>query len=238
MHISLGKCGCGIIKQVFSEQECLSFIEDLELAMSAMPDESIKTGSGAYLGARNLLTWWDGCLGIARHATINTFVIHNLGSSAGLVRALYFDKPLGHVWSLPMHRDMTIAVADHCYPPAPFSKPTTKSGIPHVEATWQVLSGMLTLRLHLDPMTKENGPMVVIPQSHRDDLEENSTHARIVDCDAGDLFVMRPLLLHGSRAADGDTQLHRRVIHLEFAPSPGLPEQYEWYQFLPVDNSQ
>ena len=61
MHISLEKCGCGIIKQVFSEQECLSFVEDLELAMSAMPDESIKTGSGAYLGARNLLTWWDGC---------------------------------------------------------------------------------------------------------------------------------------------------------------------------------
>ena len=105
MHISLEKCGCGIIKQVFSEQECLSFIEDLELAMSAMPDESIKTGSGAYLGARNLLTWWDGCLGIARHATINTFVIHILGSSAGLVRALYFDKPPGHGWSLPMHRE-------------------------------------------------------------------------------------------------------------------------------------
>ena len=47
MHKSLEKCGCGIIKQVFSEQQCLSFIEDLELAMSAMPDGSIKTGSGA-----------------------------------------------------------------------------------------------------------------------------------------------------------------------------------------------
>ena len=64
--MDLGKCGCGIIKQVFSEQECLTVIEDLELNMSAMPDGSIKNGRDAYLGGRNLLTWWDGCLGIAR----------------------------------------------------------------------------------------------------------------------------------------------------------------------------
>ena len=205
--------------------------------MSAMPDGSIKNGRDAYLGGRNLLTWWDGCLGIARHAKINTFVIQVLGTHAGLVRVLYFGKPPGHVWSFSMHRDMTIAVADHCYPQAPFSKPTMKAGTPHVEATWQVLSDRLTLRLYLDPMIKENDPMVVIPQSHRDDWDKNSTHAKMVGCDVGDLFVMRPLLLRVSRAADGDTQLHQRVTHLEFAPRRELPRHYEWYQFLPVGDS-
>jgi len=236
--MDLEECGYEIIEQVFSEQECFAFIKDLELAMSAMPDGFIKTGRGAYLGGRNLLTWWEGCLEIARHATISSFVMEVLGANAGLVRALYFDKPPGHGWSLPMHRDMTIAVAEHCCPQAPFSKPTTKAGTPHVEATSQLLSGMLTLRLHLDPMISQNGPMVVIPRSHRDDLDENPNHEKVISCNVGDLFVMRPLLLHGSRAADGDTQMHRRVIHFEFAPSHELPGQYEWYQFLPVGDSQ
>ena len=113
-----------------------------------------------------------------------------------------------------------------------------KAGTPLMWRLYEVLSGMLTLRLHLDPMIKENDPMVVIPQSHRDDWDENSTLAKMVGCDVGDLFVMRPLLLRGSRAADGDTQLHQRVTYLEFAPRHELPRHYEWHQFLPVGDSQ
>ena len=39
----------------------------------------------------------------------------------------------------------------------------------------------------------------------------------VVSCDvkAGDVVVMRPLILHGSQKADEPS--HRRVIHLEYA---------------------
>jgi ectoine hydroxylase-related dioxygenase (phytanoyl-CoA dioxygenase family) len=230
--------GYGIIKQAFSERECLAVIDDLELAISVMSIGSIKNGSGACLGARNLLSWWDGCLAIVRHATIRTVVAQILGENAGLVRAIYFDKPPGRGWSLPMHRDLTIAVAEHCVPAAPFSKPTTKAGTPHVEATRQLLRGMVTLRLHLDPMLQENGPLMVVPHSHRSDVKMASSHETVVMCNAGDLLVMRPLLLHGSRASDRGTRLHRRVIHLEFAPSDELPRHYQWHQFLPIHASE
>ena len=236
--MDLEKDGYGILEQALSESECRAVIDDLEIALSDMPNGSIKTSRGAFLGGRNLLTWWGGCSAIAMHTTVKTFATRLLGKNAGLVRALYFDKPPGSGWSLPMHRDTAIAVAGHCVPIAPFSKPTMKAGTPHVEATSQVLSGMLTLRLHLDPMLQDNGPLVVVPRSHRGDFKKTSALQKTIHCNIGDLFVMRPLLLHGSLAASGDTRLHRRVIHLEFAPSHKLPGLYQWHHFLLISSNR
>jgi hypothetical protein len=41
-----------------------------------------------------------------------------------------------------------------------------KVGVPHVEAPEWLLEKMLTMRLHLDDMTEENGPLKVLPGSH------------------------------------------------------------------------
>jgi hypothetical protein len=45
---------------------------------------------------------------------------------------------------------------------------------------------------------------------------------------------MRPLLLHASGHCDRGHRGHRRVVHLEFAPDPDLPDGYEWHTFVPV----
>jgi ectoine hydroxylase-related dioxygenase (phytanoyl-CoA dioxygenase family) len=95
---------------------------------------------------------------------------------------------------------------------------------------------MLTLRLHLDPMRDENGPLVVVPKSHRD-LTEPDEDIRVIHCDTGDLFVMRPLLLHGSRNGIPTTNLHRRVVHLEIAPSSELPRPYQWNRFERINSN-
>ena len=59
------------------------------------------------------------------------------------------------------------AVTDNRLPSQRFSRPTTKAGVPHETAPDEILREMLTLRIHLDDVTEENGPLQVVPESHR-----------------------------------------------------------------------
>jgi hypothetical protein len=45
---------------------------------------------------------------------------------------------------------------------------------------------------------------------------------------------MRPLLSHASGRSGEGTALHRRVLHLEFAADPVLPDGYQWHTFIPA----
>jgi ectoine hydroxylase-related dioxygenase (phytanoyl-CoA dioxygenase family) len=146
---------------------------------------------------------------------------------------LYFDKPPGEGWALPWHRDMTVAVKAHGRL-GTFAKPTTKAGVPHVEAPNELLSSMLTARIHLDDVTDRNGPLRVIPGSHRANGGPDNRESATIFCEAGDVLLMRPLLLHASGHCASDHRGHRRIIHLEFAPGPRLPDGYDWHDFFPL----
>ena len=91
---------------------------------------------------------------------------------------------------------------------------------------------MVTIRLHLDDCPAENGALRVIPGSHRrgqlprDEIEASvNGEAQTVTALAGDVLFMRPLLLHASSSATAPR--HRRVLHLEFAPTDLLPSGLE-----------
>jgi ectoine hydroxylase-related dioxygenase (phytanoyl-CoA dioxygenase family) len=88
---------------------------------------------------------------------------------------------------------------------------------------------MLTLRLHLDDMTEENGPLKVLPGSHRN--ETAAAPVTIVG-KRGDVLLMRPLLSHCSNRSLPDTKQHRRILHFEFAGVAELPDGYEWHDFV------
>jgi hypothetical protein len=45
---------------------------------------------------------------------------------------------------------------------------------------------------------------------------------------------MRPLLSHSSGVSSPHTAAHRRIIHLEFAATPGLPDGFAWHDFIPL----
>ena len=84
---------------------------------------------------------------------------------------------------------------------------------------------MLTLRIHLDDMTEENGPLHVLPGSHH--TKEDTTHTasgQPIHLRGGDVFAMRPLLTHSSTCSRPGTTLHRRILHLEFAAHAQLPD--------------
>jgi ectoine hydroxylase-related dioxygenase (phytanoyl-CoA dioxygenase family) len=149
------------------------------------------------------------------------------------VRTLFFDKPPDRTWALPWHKDLTVAVRDNRLPSRAFGKPTLKAGVPHAEAPQQVLEQMVSLRIHLDDVSEENGPLKVIPGSHRTgkELRLGDTAPQSILVGRGDVLLMRPLLAHSSGHADADTKRHRRILHLEFAASKELPDGYCWYDF-------
>lgn len=108
-----------------------------------------------------------------------------------------------------------------------------KDGVHHVQAPPDVLETMLTVRIHLDDCGLENGPLRVLPGTHRygwlnaDDIQRLRGEVEEASCAIalGGAILMRPLLLHASSKAMKPQ--HRRVLHLEFAAS-ALPGGLEW----------
>jgi hypothetical protein len=185
-------------------------------------------------GARNLLRIWPGAISLARSPALAGHVLRVIGPAGLLVRGLYFDKPPGEGWALPWHRDTAIAVRSHGTL-GRFRKPTVKSGVPHVDAPAEVLRDILVARIHLDDMTDDNGPLRVLPGSHRlETTAADEAAAVTLRCRAGDVLFMRPLLLHSSGLCAASHRGHRRVVHLEFAPGSVLPDGYEWHAAFPL----
>jgi hypothetical protein len=196
---------------------------------------SLRSGDGAIFAARNVLDLWPEAAKVWRRAPIPDLLTSMLGSRYGLVRILFFDKPPEKTWSLPWHKDLTIAVKDNRIRSRHFVRPTRKAGVPHVEAPLDVLENMLTVRIHLDKVTGENGPMRVLPGTHRSGKRPvaGAEPARDILVDRGDVLFFRPLLTHGSAPSRDGTDRHRRVLHLEFAASEVLPDGYRWHDFIP-----
>jgi hypothetical protein len=195
--------------------------------------------TGPAYGARNVLDLWPGVVALLRLQPLREALCETLGANAGVVRGLYFDKPPGHSWALPWHKDYSIAVREH-RESAHFTKPTYKAGVPHVIAPQFLLDRMLTVRIHLDAMTDENGPLRVIPGSHREyqQIDDSHPHAVTLHCLAGDALLMRPLVTHASGHSAPATLAHRRIVHLECAADAELPDDLEWYWFVPISGTE
>jgi ectoine hydroxylase-related dioxygenase (phytanoyl-CoA dioxygenase family) len=109
-----------------------------------------------------------------------------------------------------------------------------KAGVVHVKPPAAVLAGMLALRVHLDDCGMDNGPLRVLPGSHRHgflssaEVREWIATREPVTCIArrGDVLAMRPLLLHASSPAE--VPAHRRVLHIEYSAQP-LPSPLRWH---------
>lgn len=200
---------------------------------------TIRTEGGGVYAARNVLTLWPDAATVWRQHPLPEVLTTILGPAFGLVRVLFFDKPPDQTWALPWHKDLTIAVRNNRLPSSGFRAPTCKAGVPHVEAPQKVLQSMLTVRIHLDEITEENGPLQVIPGSHRTgkELVLGPILPRLVLSNRGDVLLMRPLLAHCSGRSHAATRRHRRILHLEFAAWPSLPDGYEWNHYIAKEGS-
>ncbi len=234
---SLERDGCVILREVFSTAEVAAFRDGLAAAFeqAQREGEALRDRSGAVFGGRNILQLYPPANSVWQIPVLQAVLRDVVGPGAGLVRALYFDKPPARTWALPWHQDWTIAVQQHL-PSRIFTKPTTKAGVPHVEAPRDLLESMLTLRIHLDDMTPANGPLQVVPGSHRtlESAPRDEAMIRTIELQSGDVFVMRPLLTHCSLPGLPGNTAHRRTLHLEFAGRAELPDGFRWQQFVPL----
>jgi ectoine hydroxylase-related dioxygenase (phytanoyl-CoA dioxygenase family) len=108
---------------------------------------------------------------------------------------------------------------------------SAKEGMLYAHAPAAALEHVVALRVHLDDSTRDNGPLRVVPGSHRGGVLSDEDIGRLVavsthtcEVGGGGVLVMRPLLVHASSKARSDTP--RRVLHLEYARrmtfDPGL----------------
>lgn len=222
--------GFALLRDVYEPAHCAALTSEIDHGLASENCCALRRGAATY-GARNVLALVPTARDIWRRSPLVELLHEVLGDDVSLVRGLYFDKPPEATWSLPWHQDKTIAVRDNCLPSTRFTRPTTKAGVPHVEAPREILEQMLTLRIHLDPATPENGPLQVLPGSHRSDNPDLSRFTpQVILSGAGDVLAMRPLVCHCSGASHNGTTLHRRVLHLEFAGCSELPDGYQWHE--------
>jgi hypothetical protein len=211
--------GFAVIPRFLSEDE-------LQILEQAAP-----TSIGASGGLRNLLDIPQ-VADLVESDHFRALVDPILGVDAFAVRGILFDKTPAANWKVSWHQDLTIAVKKRvdAVDYGPWSE---KEGVVHVQPPLAILERMLAVRLHLDDSGAGNGPLRVLPASHRvgklRDAEIPEWRGRIQEqvcmVPRGGALLMRPLLLHASSPALDAS--HRRVIHMEYAACPLAPGM-EW----------
>jgi hypothetical protein len=217
---------------VFALREGVLNEADCDRLLAAFADWAQAHGQPTGAGVRNLLRELPAVAEVAASEPVRHLIEAVLGPAAFPVRALWFDKTAEANWKVPWHQDLAIAVAERREVPG-FTGWSMKDGVPHVHPPAETLEGMFTVRLHLDACGPENGPLRVLPGSHRGgrleavDIAHWREHNAAVECvvPRGGALLLRPLLLHASSAALRPG--HRRVLHLEFAAAE-LPGGLRW----------
>lgn len=209
-HMKLATDGFEMVRSVFSTETCAELIRELGPV----------SGAGRRLDA------------FSPPPRLFELAAQRLENTPKAVRAILFDKSPDTNWLVTWHQDLTIAVKEKREVEG-FGPWSVKDGLPHVQPPAELLERMVTLRLHLDDADAENGALRVLLgtqalgkldsdriQSLRIEIPEHLCAAK-----AGDVLLMRPLLLHAS--GKSTSTRHRRILHIEFADFD-LPGGLQW----------
>ena len=154
-----------------------------------------------------------------------------LPQSAVAIQAIAFDKTPDTNWKVAWHQDVMFPFAK-AVTSGGYTVATKKGGVDFARPPLAALENMLAVRLHLDDCDETNGPLRVVPGSHRGGLIPSvECSARVaggaeVPCLAreGEAVLMKPLLLHASSQATEPK--HRRVLHLVYHSGETIDEQW------------
>ncbi|HEU4509198.1 MAG TPA: phytanoyl-CoA dioxygenase family protein [Pyrinomonadaceae bacterium] len=206
----------------------------LQLLTNVHDRDVHKQRAGKAFGIRNLLNVVPLTRNLADSSATRSIVEPVLGSSARVVRGIYFDKHRDANWKVAWHQDLTIAVQERVDVDG-YGPWSIKAGIHHVQPPVIVLENMLAVRIHLDHADESNGALRVLPGTHlhgRLDVNEIQywkEQRQAVTCTVkrGGAMLMSPLLLHASSPAVDPR--HRRVLHFEYS-SIDLPGGLRWFE--------
>ncbi len=174
----------------------------------------------------------DGFSDILRQSSpLQSIAASYLGESVQPVRSILFDKTGSMNWALGWHQDRTIAVVSRLDLPD-FGPWSIKQGIQHVEPSFEIIERMVTLRVHLDDVPADNGPLLIARGSHRfgrlaepeiDKAVRRSGIATSI-AEQGDVWVYATPIIHASGAGNGTS---RRVLQIDYS-SDVLPGGLQW----------
>lgn len=226
---SLQRDGFVILRQAVS-RELLNLLTQCCDAAGRRP-EATRRGDSVY-GIRTLLSVSPEIRAAASDTPFVDWARGICGERAIPVSGIFFDKTPDANWPVPWHQDLTIRVRESRSVEGFEARPV-KDGIVHMLPPMELSQQILAMRIHLDDATSTHGALRVIPGSHRLGRLDNERLAELtkstctVTCDveAGDVMLMRPLLVHASSRCEQPK--HRRVIHLEYAAFD-LPGELEW----------
>jgi hypothetical protein len=211
--------GFAIYHPMLKSEECSSLL-------SALAD-----APRSRAGSRHLLRH-PAVAGLARDARLVGLARGFLGSTPFPFRATLFEKSPASNWLAVWHQDTALPFKSR-FEGTGWGPWSVKEGVLYSHAPASALSHIVALRVHLDPSEGSNGPLRIVPGSHRlgvltDEMIAAAVQkSRVVECilPAGGVLAMRPLVLHSSGKVT--SQSPRRVIHLEYADSPALGEGLE-----------
>ena len=208
--------GYWISDALLSRRECEALIEVL----------SRPTARRGRAGARHLMATPE--IGaFASDPRLLRIAQETLGPSAVAYRATLFEKSGRANWLVSWHQD-TVLPLKWRVGSSEWGPWSTKQGVLYAQAPGWALGRILALRVHLDASTNENGPLRVIPGSHRAGVLGEAAVLNFArqhqpfECPAprGGVIAMRPLLIHSSSKARAGEP--RRVLHIEYAESMHL----------------
>lgn len=213
--------GVSVVPNVLNGTE----IEHLVAALSTPDLRRSRAGVRHALGV--------GAIGaLASEPRLMTFVRPILGNGALPFRATVFEKSPSSNWLVVWHQDTALPLRAR-HEVAGWGPWSVKDGINYAHAPANALCKVLALRVHLDDSDLANGPLRVLPGTHKSGVltdDQIGVLARQIpasDCIVrrGGIVLMRPLAVHAS--SKSSSAIPRRVVHIEYTASLTLEKGLE-----------
>lgn len=177
-------------------------------------------------GARHLMSQ-PAVKELAHDTRLLTIAGAELRGNATPFRATLFEKSGQSNWLVVWHQDTALPLAAR-FESAEWGPWSEKAGVLYAHAPTWALARVLALRVHLDDSAEDNGPLRIIPGSHRLGVLSDEEVFRVArerlatTCivNRGGVLAMRPLLIHSS--SKSISAAARRVLHIEYADSLDL----------------
>jgi len=208
--------GYWIEARVFSSQEC-------ERIQSVVGTSEVPRARG---GIRNLISVPE-VEAFANDRRLLELAACLFGRELAPFKATLFVKTGKANWLVSWHQDTALPVENVTDEPE-WGPVSMKAGVKFAHAPAWALSKILALRIQLDDSGADNGPLRVIPGSHKRKLSTDSELSDLVAArnevvcvtERGGVIAMSPLIVHASSKARTDAP--RRVLHIEYAESLDL----------------